>query len=98
MIATATTGTGFKGAISYIQKEHEKDLSQEEKPELIAKNNIYGDTKKMSSQMRFLAKENSRVSRPVLHVAISFHKSEKLTPEQVEKAVNSVLKLSLIHI
>ena len=92
MIATATTGTGFKGAISYIQKEHEKDLSQEEKPELIAKNNIYGDTKKMSSQMRFLAKENSRVSRPVLHVAISFHKSEKLTPEQVEKAVNSVLK------
>lgn len=92
MIATATTGTGFKGAISYIQKEHEKDLSQEEKPELIAKNNIYGDTKKMSSQMRFLAKENTRVSRPVLHVAISFHKSEKLTPEQAEKAVNSVLK------
>ena len=92
MIATATTGTGFKGAISYIQKEHEKDLSQEEKPELIAKNNIYGDTKKMSSQMRFLAKENTRVSRPVLHVAISFHKSEKLTPKQAEKAVNSVLK------
>lgn len=92
MIATATTGTGFKGAISYIQKEHEKDLSQEEKPELIAKNNIYGDTKKMSSQMRFLAKENNRVSRPVLHVAISFHKSEKLTAEQAEKAVNSVLK------
>lgn len=92
MIATATTGTGFKGVISYIQKEHEKDLSQEEKPELIAKNNIYGDTKKMSSQMRFLAKENNRVSRPVLHVAISFHKSEKLTAEQAEKAVNSVLK------
>lgn len=92
MIATATTGTGFKGAISYIQKEHEKDFGDEEKPELIAKNNIYGDTKKMSSQMRFLAKENSRVSRPVLHVAISFHRSEKLTPEQVEKAVNSVLK------
>lgn len=92
MIATATTGTGFKGVISYIQKEHEKNLSQDEKPELISKNNIYGDTRKMSSQMRFLAKENNRVSRPVLHVAISFHKSEKITPENAEKAVNSVLK------
>lgn len=92
MIATATTGTGFKGVISYIQKEHEKNLNQDEKPELITKNNIYGDTKKMSSQMRFLAKENNRVSRPVLHVAISFHKSEKLTAEQAKKAVNSVLK------
>lgn len=92
MIATATTGKGFKGVISYVQKEHEKDLSEEEKPELIAKNHIYGDTKKMSSQMRFLAKENSRVSRPVLHVAVSFHKSEKLTAEEAEKAVNSVLK------
>lgn len=92
MIATATTGTGFKGAISYIQKEHEKNLSEGETPELISKNNLYGDTKKMSSQMRFLANENSRVSRPVLHVAVSFHKSEKLTPEQAEKAVHSVLK------
>lgn len=92
MIATATTGTGFKGCLSYVQKEHEKDLSQDEQPELISKNNIYGDTQKMSSQMHFLANENSRVSRPVLHVAVSFHKDEKLTPEKAEKAVNAVLK------
>lgn len=92
MIATATTGTGFKGALSYVQKEREKDLMEEEKPELITKNHVYGDTKKMSSQMRFVANGNSRSSRPVLHVAVSFHKSEKLTLEQAEKAVNSVLK------
>ncbi|UWY29365.1 relaxase/mobilization nuclease domain-containing protein [Flavobacterium sp. TR2] len=92
MIATATTGTGFKGCLSYVQKEHEKNLSEEEKPELISKNNIYGDTQKMSSQMHFLANENSRVSRPVLHVAVSFHKDEKLSPENAQKAVNAVLK------
>lgn len=92
MIATATTGTGFKGVISYVQKEHEKYLEKNELPEILEKNNIYGDTKKMSSQMRFISKGNSRVSRPVLHVAISFHKEEKLSKEQTEKALNSVLK------
>lgn len=92
MIATATTGTGFKGVISYVQKEHEKNLEKYELPEILEKNNIYGDTKKMSSQMRFISKGNSRVSRPVLHVAISFHKDEKLNKEQTEKAINSVLK------
>lgn len=92
MIATATTGTGFKGVISYVQKEHEKYLEKNELPEILEKNNIYGDTKKMSSQMRFISKGNSRVSRPVLHVAISFHKEEKLSKEQTERALNSVLK------
>lgn len=31
MIAFSNTGTGFKGAISYVLKEHEKDLPLHQK-------------------------------------------------------------------
>jgi len=92
MVAEVTTGNGFRGTISYVKKEHEKDLPLDKKPEIIEENNIYGDTQKMAQQMRFVSNGNTRVSRPVLHISLNFHKDEKLTPQQEQKAVKSVLK------
>lgn len=92
MVAEVTTGNGFRGTISYVQKEHEPNLRPEHKPEIIERNNIYGDTQKMAQQMRFVSNGNTRVSRPVLHISLNFHKDEKLTPQQEQKAVKSVLQ------
>ena len=92
MIGNATTGTGFGGVISYVYKEKVKDLKEEEKPEFIASNQVFGSPKDMAKQMRYISKENEYVSRPVLHVSLSFSRDEKLNPEQAKKAIFSTLK------
>ena len=95
MVGNATTGTGFGGVLSYVYKEKVKDLKEEEKPEFIASNQVYGSPKEMAKQMRFISKENEYVSRPVLHVSLSFSKEEKLNPEQTKKAIFSTFSLLL---
>ena len=92
MVVGISTGNGFKGTISYVQKEHEKDLAEDKKPQIIEKNNIYGNTQSMAKQMRFVSNGNSRISKPVMHVSVNFSKAEKLSEDQRQKAVQSVLK------
>lgn len=91
MVGEVTTGTGFRGALSYVQKEKE-NLSQEQRPEILERNNLWGDTREMSQQMRFISNGRERVSRPVLHVSINFSKMERLDEAKAQTAVNAVLK------
>jgi len=92
MIISASTGQGFRGAISYVEKEHEKNLTPEQKPQILQENNIAGTAQEKAQQMRFVANGNSRASRPVLHVSVSFHKDEKISPQQRDKVLNDVVK------
>lgn len=90
MVIEITTGNGFKGTLSYVKKEKELNLKPEQKPEIIDSANIFGNTKEMSQQMRFIANGNSRVSKPVMHITINFNKSENISLEQEIKAVEAV--------
>jgi len=92
MVVEVSTGNGFRSIISYVYKEHEKDLPKEKKPEVIEKNLVFGNTPKMARQMRFVSNANSRMSKPVMHVSVSFDAKERITEEQRQKAVQSVLK------
>ena len=92
MIAFSNTGTGFKGAISYVLKEHEKYLPFHQKPILIEQNNIWGTSSEMAKQMRFIADSNSKSSRPVLHIVFSFHKDEQLPLRKSLEAMHLALK------
>lgn len=92
MIISASTGQGFRGAISYVEKEHEKNLTPEQRPEILQQNNIAGTAQEKAQQMRFVANGNSRASRPVLHVSVSFSEKEKITPQQRDKVLNDVVK------
>lgn len=95
MIAFSNTGTGFKGAISYVLKEHEKYLPIHQKPIVIEQNNVWGTSSEMAKQMRFIADSNSKSSRPVLHIAFSFHKDERLPLRKSLEAMH--LALNEIH-
>lgn len=97
MIAFSNTGTGFKGAISYVLKEHEKDLPLHQKPIVIEQNNIWGASSEMAKQMRFIADSNSKSSRPVLHIAFSFHKDENLGIKKSLKAMHLALQEINFH-
>ncbi|MBB1140965.1 relaxase/mobilization nuclease domain-containing protein, partial [Myroides sp. WP-1] len=92
MIINATTGQGFTGVLSYVEKEHEKGLTQEQRPEVLQEVNCFGSAKEKAQQMRFVAQENSKASRPVLHLSVSFQENEKLTPQQRDKVLNDVAK------
>ena len=92
MIAFSNTGTGFKGAISYVLKEHEKHLPFHRKPIVMEQNNVWGTSSEIARQMRFIADSNSRSSRPVLHIAFSFHKDEKIPLEKSLQAMHLALK------
>ena len=92
MIAFANTGVRFKGAISYVLKEHEKNLTIEKMPEIIEVNKIWGTSAQMAKQMHFISELNTKSSRPVLHVAFSFHKEEKLSREKQLEAIHLALK------
>jgi len=91
MVIGHSAGNGFSGTISYVKKEHEKDLPTHKKPEIIEKNNVYGNTRDMARQMRFVSNGNSRVSKPVIHLSVSFDAKEHISEEQRQKAVKSVL-------
>ncbi|WP_159638985.1 relaxase/mobilization nuclease domain-containing protein [Sphingobacterium composti Ten et al. 2007 non Yoo et al. 2007] len=91
MVIGHSAGNGFSGTISYVKKEHEKDLPIDKKPEIIEKNNVYGNTRDMARQMRFVSNGNSRVSKPVIHLSVSFDAKEQISEEQRQKAVKSVL-------
>ncbi|MEG0915632.1 MAG: relaxase/mobilization nuclease domain-containing protein [Myroides sp.] len=97
MIAFSNTGTGFKGAISYVLKEHEKNLPALQKPIVIEQNNIWGSSSEIARQMRFIADSNSKSSRPVLHIAFSFHKDEKLPLEKSLVAMHLALREINFH-
>jgi len=92
MVVELSTGNGFRSTISYVHKEHEKDLPQEKRPEVIEKNLVFGNTPEMARQMRFVSNANSRISKPVMHVSVSFDAKERISEEQRQKAVQSVLK------
>lgn len=92
MILIVKTGTGFKGALSYVEKEQVKNLRPEQKPEILHEQNIYGTAKEKAQQMRFVADTNQLASRPVLHVAVGFGENEKLTPQKRDEVLNDVIK------
>lgn len=92
MVVELSTGNGFRSTISYVHKEHEKDLPQEKRPQVIEKNLVFGNTPEMARQMRFVSNANSRISKPVMHISVSFDAKERISEEQRQKAVQSVLK------
>mgnify|MGYP003524395565 FL=1 len=72
MIINATIGTGFKGALLYVH-QIDKNLKEEERPEIIEKNNVIGSNPtSIAYQMREQSQESGRVKKPVLHLSFSF--------------------------
>lgn len=81
MIISASTGSGFGGALSYIHKEHEKELTLDQKPKILEENMVFGSCREQAFMMRDIANGNARSSRPVLHLSVSFHQEEKVGGE-----------------
>lgn len=91
MIIKSSLGTGFQGVLLYIQKEG-KDLLENEKPQIIVKNNVWGNPNVMSRQMHNHSNKSSRLKSPVLHLSFAFAREDKITPEKEIEAVKSAMQ------
>ncbi len=89
-IAKANMGNGFSGVVGYVMIQ--KDVPQELQPKVIECNNVLqSSSNNIARQMRNNAQENG-TKKPVMHMQISFHAEEKLTTDQAQKAIDSILK------
>lgn len=90
MIIKSSLGTGFQGVLLYIQKEG-KDLRENEKPQIIVKNNVWGNPNVMARQMHNHSNKSSRLKSPVLHLSFAFAPEDKITPDKEIEAVKSAM-------
>lgn len=91
MIIKSSLGTGFQGVLLYIQKEG-KDLRENEKPQIIVKNNVWGNPNVMARQMHNHSNKSSRLKSPVLHLSFAFAPEDKITPEKEIEVVKSAMQ------
>lgn len=92
MIIKSSLGKGFQGVLLYIQKEG-KDLRENEKPQIIVKNNVWGNPTVMARQMHNHSNKSSRLKSPVLHLSFAFAPEDKITPEKEIE----VVKIAMQH-
>ena len=91
MIIKSSLGTGFQGVLLYIQKEG-KDLLENEKPQIIVKNNVWGNPNVMARQMHNHSNKSSRLKSPVLHLSFAFAREDKITTEKEIEVVKSAMQ------
>lgn len=91
MIIKSSLGTGFQGVLLYIQKEG-KDLRENEKPQIIVKNNVWGNPNVMARQMHNHSNKSSRLKSPVLHLSFAFAPEDKITPDKEIEVVKSAMQ------
>ena len=87
MIVKGITGQGFNGVLKYVSRE-DKDQSQ---TEILETNLCFGNASDIAKQMRAVANENTKATRPVLHIPISFDKKENVSDEKALQAIHEVL-------
>lgn len=97
MIGKPIYGNGFRGALTYL-KLGTKETAHE-RVEWTSTRNLPGldpekDYREIGRTMRATANKSSRTKKPVLHLPISWSKSdaEKLNRENMEEMTNQVIK------
>jgi hypothetical protein len=91
MIINATMGTGFSGTLLYVYKDG-KNLKENEKPQVIEKNNVVGSPEQMARQMSEHAQNSRRLQKPVLHLSVSFSPEDKLTQEKEIECIKASMQ------
>lgn len=81
MIGKIITGKSFKGCLAYcfndkISKENEQVFQN--RAELLHCNKCFGNEKELVQQFNEIRQFNPRLSKPVLHITLSFAPGEKL--------------------
>jgi len=94
------SGSSFTGLCEYVLAQGRYHTHHaDKKPEVVSNNFIYGtDYLDIGKQFNNQAKENSRVSKPVMHLTVNFRPEDNISKSAQEEFVNRVIEEMKIDI
>ena len=96
MIGKITIGKSFRGCILYCLNDKIQRPNQEEimknRAEILLFNKCYGNQKELIQQFNEVRQLNTKLSKPVLHITLSFAPGEKLANNKLMEICESCAK------
>jgi hypothetical protein len=87
------SGSSFRGLAEYIlaQGVYEKQ-NNDKRPEIVFRNHLYSSNYlELGTEFREVAKENTRVTKPVMHLTVNFKTSDNISNENQKKFVLKIM-------
>lgn len=87
------SGSSFSGLAEYILAQGiYKYQNDDKKPEVTFRNHLYSSSYlELGSEFREVAKENTRVTKPVMHLTVNFKTSDNISDENQKKFVLKIM-------
>lgn len=96
MIGKISLGSSFRGCISYCLEDKKQEQSQDQilqnRAEIIAFNQCYGNKSELIEQFKDVRKLNQKVQKPVMHIALSFAPGEQLEKAKLQQVAEECAK------
>src|SRR5690348_1950689 len=93
MIGKVITGKSFKGCLRYCleDKKLAKDIDKmimKNRAEVLQYNMCFGNKAELIEQFNDVRKLNTKQSKPVMHITLSFAPGERLSKQQLAEIAN----------
>ena len=90
MIGTSSRGSSFSGLINYLEYGNERDDDREG---FVGVRNLPNDDPEVAAKiMKATSKLSKRVKKPVYHLILAWHETDKISPEDMVHSADSMLK------
>ena len=88
------SGGSFSGLAEYILAQGiYKNQNDDKKPEVVFKNHLYSSNYlELGAEFREVAKENKRVTKPVMHLTVNFKTTDNISNENQKKFVQKIME------
>lgn len=83
MIGKISIGKSFRGCLNYCLENKGQQISTKNRAEILEYNYCFGDKKELIEQFNDVRNLNLNLSKPVLHIALSFAPGERVSRAQL---------------
>lgn len=87
------SGSSFTGLAEYILAQGiYTPQNSDKKPEIIFRNHLFSSTYlELGSEFRDIAKDNSRVTKPVMHLTVNFKETDNISNDTQKKFIKRIM-------
>jgi hypothetical protein len=83
MIGKISIGKSFRGCLNYCLENKEQNIHAKNRAEMLEFNYCFGDKKELIGQFNDARNLNPNLSKPVLHITLSFAPGERVSRPQL---------------
>ena len=87
------SGSNFAGLAEYILAQGiYNPQNKDKKPEIVFRNHLFSSNYlELGSEFRYIAKDNSRVTKPVMHFTVNFKATDNISDDTQKKFVQKIM-------